>query len=465
MYSVDLEGLLVSCLLKLNSIIVDIFSRTRDQLESELFFEDYYLSSLLRRHCRNGAFTGFEYLLQKKILLKNDKRLSRLLTSRDKDGHTLLHCAAEGGSKDIFNAIINASKSLKITDLINVEDTTYSGETVLHLVCKNKRYEMCAFLLSDDNYENLLLKKKSKQGWNAIHFTAMSGSEQIFDLLESKYGDVYSVTKNGLNALDIACIHNHTEFCKRLIDEKGWTQQLQKTDAHGWNIAHFAAMVGNKDLFNLFEDFILKKTRRKKSVLHICCEYGHEDLCDEIIKTCRSILHDVDDEEWNALHYAAKGGNLKVYKLIEKSLPGCLCALTFDKKTVLHIACINSSVDICQYICRDEKDNTNPYKGIINNQTKFKDWTAAHYVAVEKDQDGTEERLIQILVKSGINLQAITTDGLTVLGIACEHGNKNLINYLINKHPELLDVQRQKLRKVADASNTTDIVFNTRSNE
>lgn len=165
-------------------MIVDIFIRTCEQLESKLFFEDFYLLSLLRRHCQNSAFTGFEYLLQKKILLKNDKRLSRLLTSRDKDGHTLLHSAAEGGSKDIFNEIINALKSLKITDLINVEGTTYSGETILHIVCKNKRYEMCVFLLSDDNYENLLLKKKSKQRWNAIHFTAMSGSKQIFDLLE-----------------------------------------------------------------------------------------------------------------------------------------------------------------------------------------------------------------------------------------------------------------------------------------
>lgn len=130
--------------------------------------------------------------------------------------------------------------------------------------------------------------------------------------------------------------------------------------------------------------------------MHICCEHGHKDLCDEIIKTCQSILHDVDDEEWNALHYAAKGGNLKFYKIIEKSLPGSLCALTFDRKTVLHIASINNSVDICHYICRDEKDNTNPYKGIINNQTMLKDWTAAHYVAVEKNQDGTEERLIQM---------------------------------------------------------------------
>lgn len=78
---------------------------------------------------------------------------------------------------------------------------------------------MCVFQLSNDNYENLLLKKNSKQRWDAIHFTAMSGSEQIFDLLE-----------------------------------KRWTQKLKKNpDAHGWNIAHFAAMVtcSNKDLFNL----------------------------------------------------------------------------------------------------------------------------------------------------------------------------------------------------------------------
>lgn len=145
-------------------MIEDIFIITRDQLESELIFEDFCLWSLLRKHCRNGAFTAFEYLLQKKILQKNDKRLLRILTSRDKDGHTLLHCAAEGGSKDIFNAIINASKLLKITDLINVEDTTFSGETVLHLVCKNKRYEMCVFLLSDNNYKIFFWRQNQNEG-------------------------------------------------------------------------------------------------------------------------------------------------------------------------------------------------------------------------------------------------------------------------------------------------------------
>lgn len=40
---------------------------------------------------------------------------------------------------------------------------------------------------------------------------------------------------------------------------------------------------------------------------------------------------------------------------------------------------------MCQYICRDEKDKKNPYKGTINNQTKLKDWTAAYNVVIEKN--------------------------------------------------------------------------------
>lgn len=60
----------------------------------------------MRRHCRNGAFKNFDYLLKKKILDKNDQNLKRILISRDKDGRTLLHSAAEGGCKDIFNAIL-----------------------------------------------------------------------------------------------------------------------------------------------------------------------------------------------------------------------------------------------------------------------------------------------------------------------------------------------------------------------
>lgn len=63
------------------------------------------------------------------------------------------------------------------------------------------------------------------------------------------------------------------------------------------------------------------------------------------------MVHDKDEEDWNALHYAAKGGNLGVFQEIERFFKGRLCETTGDEKTVLHIACINNRTDICHYIC------------------------------------------------------------------------------------------------------------------
>lgn len=328
----------------------------------------------MRRHCRNGAFKNFDYLLNKKILRKKDQNLQRILISRDKYGRTLLHCAAEGGCKDIFNAILDASKQ-------KVDDPTHCGHTVLHLACKNDKYHLCVALLSDDNNVKLLLEKKSNQGWNAPHFAAASGNTTILKLLENKNLDINSETDNGLNVLDIASVYNHTDMCKYLIDRNRLLKtniDLDKPDARGWTTEHFVAMVGNKEIFKMLNFGKFKKTSRGKTVLHICCEYGRDGLCEKILENCKSILHDVDAEGWNALHYAAKGGNLRIFMEIEKQLKESLCETTNDGKTVLHIACINNRVEICEYICTEE-----PYKHIINSQIKINNWTAAHYVAVE----------------------------------------------------------------------------------
>lgn len=86
--------------------------------------------------------------------------------------------------------------------------------------------------------------------------------------------------------------------------------------------------------------------------MHICCEYGHENLCKTILKNFGKMVHDKDSEKRNALHYAAKGGNLDVFREIEIFFKGHLCETTGDERTVLHIACINNRTSICEYICK-----------------------------------------------------------------------------------------------------------------
>ncbi|XP_078339585.1 uncharacterized protein LOC111108174 isoform X2 [Crassostrea virginica] len=425
-----------------------------NDLECEHMVEDMELLLLLRRHCLHGAFENFYYLLKSRILNKKDDKVLSILESRDREGCSLLHYAAAGGSKDILEKLLAHCTKRK------VDDVNHSGHTVLHIACKYDNVDICKFLLSDDGRIDLLLTKESRSKWNAAHFTAVCGKFSIFQYLHGKEKlDINCVTLNGLNILHIACIHNHTDFCQKLIErheELGLS--LETSDPRGWSVAHFAAKVGNKDIFQLFmhKKFTSFKTHHKKSILHICCEHGHFDLCKLIVEESPFIgglLDDIDDEGWTALHSAAKGGNLEVFKLIERTLAStdpleCLVKETYNRKTVLHICCIHKHVEICKYIC--DKLKSTPHK--INKVTR-KYWTAAHYVAVEIKQDGTEEKLIKILVDAGIDLQAKSDEGKTVLTVAIEHRNKNLVDYLLDYHPKLVKIERAKLRDVAGFDN------------
>lgn len=419
-----------------------------EKFESELTVDNTNLSQLLIRYCRNGALKNLEDLMNEKILKQKGDAIQRMLTSRCKDGYTLLHYAAKGGSVGLFKALMNA------TDQIKVDDTTYDGRTVLHIACKGNHLSLCKFLIK--NYKTLLLNKTSNPGWNAAHYTAAGGNLQILNLLEKNDLDITCTTKNCLNIIDIACLYNNKMLCKHIMKHNDLKLPFDKSDENGWTIAHFAAMVGNEDVFNwLVEKKIgMVKTKLGKTILHICCEYGNYDICKIILERYQGIVYHSDDDNWNALHYAAKGGNLKVYKEIESCFKqyARLDLKTHKQRTVLHIACINKSTEICQHICNDDL-----YEYIIKVKCTLNDWTAAHYVAVEIEEGEADEELIGILEQSGIDLHAVSTDGLTVLGVACQYKNRKLINYLLREHNELLGVGIPCLKKTAKDSNDENI--------
>ena len=184
-----------------------------DELDSEHLVEDMDQLLLLRRHCLDGAYENFKYLLFKNILGKKNQSLLSILQSRDKIGPSLLHFASEGGSKDILETLLKYCPRLK------VDDTNHFGHKVLHLACKKGRYSLCTFLLSSEKYSRLYLTKSCHNLWNATHFYAVYGDIKIFRLLHRKGEiDMEAETRNGLNILDIACIHNKTDFCMKIVN-------------------------------------------------------------------------------------------------------------------------------------------------------------------------------------------------------------------------------------------------------
>lgn len=84
-------------------------------------------------------------------------------------------------------------------------------------------------------------------------------------------------------------------------------------------------------------------------ILYVCCEYGNYEICKRILNYYKDIIYEKDDEDWNVLYYVVKGGNLNVFKEVEKIFKRCicLCELICDERIVLYIVCINKSIEIC----------------------------------------------------------------------------------------------------------------------
>lgn len=128
------------------------------ELECEHTFEDISLLQLLREHCLLGAFENFDYLLKARIMDKKDQNLLKILEARDKDGRTLLHHAAEGGSKDIFKSL------RKVCPQLSVADTAAYGYTVLHLACKKENMTCVHFYYQIITIKIFWVKNQAKDG-------------------------------------------------------------------------------------------------------------------------------------------------------------------------------------------------------------------------------------------------------------------------------------------------------------
>ncbi|XP_062602684.1 putative ankyrin repeat protein RF_0381 [Saccostrea cucullata] len=388
--------------------------------DSEIFF-------LLKRQCKNGVLRGFSYLNETRI---KKKKKHKIFCQRDEVGCTLLHYAAQGGSIAILKEIIKTNSEVEI------DIKCFHGQTVLGYAIKYQQKDMCEFLIIE--YKDLLLDNSIStctcQGIKPIHWAAWHGDLSILCFLRQNNVHLNAKTKNGLNILDIAVMRNKYEFCESMINNENMIQDI-KLDECGWNIAHYAAYANNVNVLKLLksknESFILAKTKTMKTTLHIACEYGHLEVVKFITENFEDLLQCTDDLEWNALHYAGKGGNLQVLLLLQKK-GLIITSPTKEEKTVLHIACTHKQVNICRYVA--EAFYKDPQKrDLINKKTTNQWWMAAHYIGVERKGDGSEEEIVDILFGYEADLSGKTKQGWSVLRIAMDHCNTRLVKHLLSK--------------------------------
>ncbi|XP_062583623.1 serine/threonine-protein phosphatase 6 regulatory ankyrin repeat subunit A-like, partial [Saccostrea cucullata] len=269
---------------------------------------------------------------------------------------------------------------------------------------------------------------KNEQGGNALHFVAFAGQKDSFQMLVNSGSDPYSRSHLGTTVLHYACQNGKLNMVKYICDT--YPKLLTKSfdDYEGHSSLHWAAQSGNIELYQylLEKDINVSFRNGFPSPLNMACENEQIQMCKYLLKNNPELLKSIDKDGKTALHAAASGGNIDIFKhLTDKGFD--IRNTTNIGKTVLHQCCMNGRLEMCKYLIKHYPDLMN----VIDNNG----YTVLHDAA---KTDNVE--LFYYLSSVCKDLNNLTKKGKSVLHISCLWGNFEMCKYLADAYPKLVEV-------------------------
>lgn len=185
---------------------------------------------------------------------------------------------------------------------------------------------------------------------------------KIFKEILEYIVDIETVTADGRNSLHIAAFYGSPSICKYILENR--KDLFDITERYNMNPIHWAALAGQDSILEILLESGCNVSLRtpkydENIVLFACIDESYDKLkfvgSNEHI--C-SLLYATNSEGWNSIQYAAKSGDLKVFKYL------CDKGVTIHNKsmqtgkTCLHTACEKGNIEICKYILKERNDKT-----------------------------------------------------------------------------------------------------------
>lgn len=231
-------------------------------------FEDEQLFNLLKQQCLDGVPSVFEDLVKTRV---TPNKKEYIFEQGDENGCIILHYAAQGGNTIILDEILKITSHKILKKCIR-------GQCALHFAIKHQQTDMIEHLIKlhsekrNRDEEKTPIHKETQTDCNKVrgefspvHLAAWFGITRLLTRLMENGFDFLAKTRNGLNILDIACMHNLCEesivqynCCEYLLSNEGLNIDPSKTDMSGWNIAHYASL-SNFKLFEYLADIGKKR--------------------------------------------------------------------------------------------------------------------------------------------------------------------------------------------------------------
>ncbi|KAL3880297.1 hypothetical protein ACJMK2_032545 [Sinanodonta woodiana] len=370
------------------------------------FYRTSHEATLLHIACLAGQLDMSKYLIE---------TYPNMLNEVDSHKHAAAHYAAESGNIAILNYLIDRG-----TDPWCM---TSKGDTLLHMACLRGQLDMTKYLV--ETYPKLLTQVNSNKH-TAAHYAALSGNVAVLCYLIDRGVDPWCTTSEGDTLLHMACMNGHFDMTKYLAET--YPNMLNGDDSHKHSAAHHAAESGNVTVLSYLIDRGIDpmcRTSEGDTLLHIACLAGQLDITKYLVETYPNMLNEVDSTMHTANHHAAENGNVAILSyLIDRGTdPWCM---TSKGDTLLHMACMNGQLIMTKYLVETYPD--------MLNSVDNKKHTAAHHAALSGNVS-----VLCYLIDRGTDPWCTTSEGDSLLHMACMNGQLEMTKYLAETYPDLMN--------------------------
>uniref|UniRef100_A0A1X7T545 Uncharacterized protein n=1 Tax=Amphimedon queenslandica TaxID=400682 RepID=A0A1X7T545_AMPQE len=308
-------------------------------------------------------------------------------TSNNK--YTLAHYAALKGKLHCLQELINKYQC-------DVNATTTDGSTVLHKACEGGHVPVVLYLTS---LPQCNVAAKTSNGSTVLHITCeYSDSLPILKhLIENHQLDLCAVNDEGMAPIHLACGKGRLNLVEYVINHLTLQSEI--------------GLIGN-----IFKHH---KTKSGRLALHLACKSGNIQLVTFLIDDMKCDVTATDTIGCNCVMYACFSGNLDLVQLLIQQYKLEPININNNGFSVLHAATQAGHTHILEWYSQE-------YSVDITNHTNNNKYTLAHSAALK----GKLHCLQELINKYQCDVNAISTDGSTVLHAACAGGHVPVVLYL-----------------------------------
>ncbi|XP_048251543.1 serine/threonine-protein phosphatase 6 regulatory ankyrin repeat subunit A-like [Haliotis rufescens] len=353
------------------------------------------------------------------------------LTFTAENNNTVFHLACKGGNRSIvehllplfdidcrgqnvWTAVMNAAFCAKkdVFDLLVSKgaDLTFTDEnndTVFHLACQGGNRSIVEHLLPLFDIDC-----RGQNVWTAVMNAAFCAKKDVFDLLVSKGADLTFTDEKNNTVFHLACQGGNRSIVEHLLP----LFDIDCRGQNGWTAVMNAAFCAKKDVFDLLVSKGADLTftaENNNTVFHLACKGGNRSIVEHLLP-----LFDIDcrgQNVWKAVMNAAVCAQKDVFDLLVSK--GADLRVTSDNNdTVFHLACQGGKRSIVEHLL--------PLFDIdCRGQYSFTALMNAAFCA-KKD-------VFDLLVSKGADLTLTDNYNNTVLHLACEGGNRFIVEHLL----------------------------------